>query len=79
MQVPIIANIERVVLNPIITLLFGVAVVIFVYGVVIFVWKSDDEEARSVGAKHIMWGLIGLFIMTAAIVIKNIIKASLNF
>ncbi|MDD5050442.1 MAG: hypothetical protein PHV93_01740 [Candidatus Pacebacteria bacterium] len=73
----LIGKLETVVLNPLITLLFGVAVVIFVYGVIQFIWKSDDEEARKAGAQHIMWGLIGLFIMTAAIVIKNFIARTL--
>ncbi|MDD5068852.1 MAG: hypothetical protein PHS53_00955 [Candidatus Pacebacteria bacterium] len=74
----LLGKLETAVLNPVIIILFGVAVVIFVYGVVQFIWKSDDEEARQVGAQHIMWGLIGLFIMTAAIAIKSFIKSTIQ-
>ncbi len=74
----VLTNLEIAVINPLIKLLFAVAVVIFVYGVVQFVWKSEDEEARQNGAQHIMWGLIGLFIMTAAIVIKDFIRRTIG-
>lgn len=74
----LLAKIEIEILNPVIKLLFGLAVAIFVYGVVQFIWKSDDEEARKAGAQHIMWGLVGLFIMTAAFAIQSFIIKTLH-
>lgn len=50
-------------LNPLIAVLIGVAVVVFLWGVVEFIAKAGNEEARTTGKKHIIWGLIGLAIM----------------
>ena len=71
---PFLKNVNAYVLNPAIELLIGVAVVMFIWGVVEFVWKSDDEEHRQSGAQHILWGLIGLAIMVSAIAIKGFIQ-----
>lgn len=60
----IISKLSQFVLNPIITILFGVALVIFLYGVLEYLWKSrSDPAAITAGAKHIGWGLLGMFIM----------------
>lgn len=60
----IIGRISQYVLNPIIIILFGVALVIFLYGVLEYLWKSrSDPGAITTGAKHIGWGLLGMFIM----------------
>jgi uncharacterized membrane protein len=57
---PIINNI----VNPIIGLIFAVAIVVFVYGVLQVVWGG--EEAREAGKKSMWGGIIGMFIMTSA-------------
>lgn len=60
----IISKINTVIINPIITVLFGVALVIFLYGVFLYLWKSHgDPAAIRAGSKHIGWGLVGMFIM----------------
>lgn len=57
---PIISNI----IQPIVELMFAVALIVFVYGVFQIVWGG--EEAREAGKKSMWGGLIGLFIMTSA-------------
>lgn len=57
---PIISNIVQ----PIIGLLFAVALIVFVYGVFQVVWGGED--ARENGKKSMLGGIIGLFIMTSA-------------
>ncbi len=59
---PIISNI----VYPAIELLFGVALVVFVYGVLQLVLHGDDEEARKKGKDTMIYGTIGLFIMVSA-------------
>ena len=59
---PIISGI----VYPIIELLFGLAVIYFVYGVMKMVIHGDDEEARSSGKQSILWGTVGMFIMVSA-------------
>lgn len=69
----LIHNFNNVILNPIIALLFGVALVVFLWGVFQYIAGGDSETARSTGAKHIMWGVIGLMVMISAFGILNIV------
>ena len=59
---PIISNI----IYPIIELMFGVAVLVFVYGVLQLVLHGADDEARKKGKATIMYGTFGIFIMVSA-------------
>ncbi len=72
---PIISNI----VYPVLGLLFGVAVVVFVYGVLQMIIKGGDEDARSKGKMMILYGVLGLFIMVSAwgiiYLISNTVKA----
>lgn len=51
------------ILNPLARLLIAIAVVYFFWGVAKFIINSDNEQAREEGKKHMIWGIIGLFIM----------------
>ncbi len=59
---PIVDNI----VFPAIQLLFGVAVLYFVWGVLQFVLHGSDESAREKGKLTMLWGTIGMFIMVSA-------------
>lgn len=68
-----ISNVNRLILNPLIGLMFAVALVVFFYGVVEFLMNADQEEARTLGKKHMMWGVIGLFIMMSVWAVLNLV------
>jgi large-conductance mechanosensitive channel len=59
---PIISNI----IYPLIELLFGVAVVIFVWGILQFVIHGSDPEARDKGKTTLLYGSFGMVIMFSA-------------
>ena len=59
---PVIANI----LDPLIMLMFAVAVVVFVWGVVEMFIHGDDAAARQKGQWHMLGGIVGIFIMVSA-------------
>ncbi len=62
------------IVNPLITLLFALAVLYFVWGVINYIVKGDDNGGdREQGKKHIMYGIIGLFIMVSAYAIVQIV------
>jgi zinc transporter ZupT len=67
---PIITHI----VNPIIELMFAIAVVVFVYGVFQLVWNKADGDAHTRGKNSIWGGLIGMFIMLSAWGIINLIS-----
>lgn len=67
-------RISTYIVNPIIFVLFTVAFVVFIWGLVQFVVHLDNEEARSTGGKHMLWGLIGMAIMAGVVGIVAIIQ-----
>jgi len=68
-----VTRFNDVILNPIIGLLFALALVLFLWGIVEFFWQADSDLARQKGKSHMLWGLIGLFIMFAVFAIMKII------
>jgi ABC-type phosphate transport system permease subunit len=74
----IIDRIVAVIINPLIYLLFAVAFLYFLWGVMMFIWKSDSDDDRKTGVRHMLWGIIGMFIMIAAFGIINLIENTLG-
>jgi large-conductance mechanosensitive channel len=71
---PIISNI----IYPIVGLMFGIAVLVFVYGVIQMIIHGNDPDSRKKSQNTMMYGVIGLFIMVSAWgiiwVISNTVK-----
>ncbi len=59
--------------NPAIKLMLAIAVMVFLYGIVEFILGANNEEKRNVGRQHIIWGLIGLFIIVSVFGIMRIL------
>jgi len=68
-------RINAVILNPLIVLLFTVAMVVFVYGIVKFISGSGVDDAREQGKRAMFWGIVGMFIMVS---VFGIIRLILN-
>lgn len=52
------------ILNALIPLIFGIAIVVFLWGIVKFFFiNSDDSGSRDEGKKFMIWGIIALFVM----------------
>ncbi len=75
----LINKITAQIINPLIEVLFVLAIAIFFWGIIEFIWNSDNEEKKTTGKQHIIWGLAGLFIMAAVAGIIEIIKAFVKF
>jgi uncharacterized membrane protein YidH (DUF202 family) len=61
-----LAKVADQIINPIITLLALAGFVLFVWGVVEFIQGAENEEKRTVGQQHMMWGVIGLAVIFGA-------------
>jgi hypothetical protein len=61
------------IVNPIVMLLFALAVVVFVYGIIEMLARGDDADARATGKRHMLGGVLGMFIMVSAWGIINVI------
>jgi len=71
-----IDNVVRLIINPFIGLLFALALAYFVWGAAQFVLNAGSEEGRKKGKDALVWGLIGLFIMTAVFGILRVVTAT---
>jgi uncharacterized membrane protein YfcA len=72
------SKIKAEILNPIITLLFVLALVYFLWGVFEFIKNAESPEKRAEGGKHILFGLLGMFIMLSAVGIINLLLGTMG-
>ena len=73
-----VSNLDTLIINPLIILLFGLAVVYFLYGVFQFISNPDSEEAKTKGKSHMIWGIVGIVIMMGVFTILNMIMSTFN-
>lgn len=66
-------KVNSVIINPLIRLVFLVALVVFLWGVFGYVRNGDSEDARSTGRRHMIWGIVGMFIMVSVFAIMAFI------
>jgi len=59
----LINRIGTYIINPMIYVLFSAAFIVFVWGLLQFVANLDNEEMRSTGIKHMIWGIVGMAVM----------------
>ncbi len=73
-----IGKVNKFIINPLILLLFGLALIYFLYGVFEFLSNLDNEEKKTTGKSHMIWGIVGITIMMGVFTIMNIILNTLN-
>lgn len=66
------------IVNPVVYLLIALAVIYFLYGMFQFIRNADDTTKRKEGYDHMIWGVIGLFIMLSAKGIINLILSTMG-
>jgi uncharacterized membrane-anchored protein len=67
-------NAVTYIVNPLIALVFVTGFVVFLFGVVRYFMQAESDEGRRTGAQHMLWGVIGMFIMVAVFAIIQVIK-----
>lgn len=74
----VILKLNKFILNPIIVLLFSIALVYFIFGVLQYLIKAkSDPSAIKTGAAHMGWGLFGMFVMVSVFAFLQVIMNSL--
>lgn len=68
----LVDKVNNAVLFPLIGLLSGIAVLVFLWGAFIYVKNADNDTARQQGQNHLLYGIIGLLIMVSAYAILSI-------
>ncbi len=74
----LIGRIGAAILDPIVFLLFALAVLYFTWGVAKFIMNVDNDEERTIGKRHMIWGIVGMFIMTVAFGIVRVIENTIT-
>jgi len=78
----LINKVDYYVINPIIYVLFAFGLFMFVYGVVEFMHalsKGGSKETLDQGRGHMLWGVIGMFIMVSVFGIMHLISNFFGF
>jgi hypothetical protein len=65
------------ILRPLVPLLIGLAVVLFIYGVLVLVF-SEGGEKKEEGKQYMIWGIVGIFVMVSVWGLVNILKSTFN-
>lgn len=74
-----IDNLVALIIQPLVGLLMALALAFFLYGAAMFILNAGDPEGRKKGRSALIWGLIGLFIMTSVWGILNALTGTFNF
>lgn len=64
-------------LNSLIPLIIGLALVIFLWGVVRYVVAGADKEGKEKGRRFMIWGIIGLVVMVSVWGIVSLVRNTL--
>lgn len=74
----IISKIMNAIVLPVVEGFFIFTVLIFIWGVFGLMKSGDDPDKRKEGQKHILYGVIGIFIMISAYGIIQVIANTLG-
>ncbi len=73
-----ISHVDAQIINPLIILLFVLALAFFLYGLFEFIANGANDEKKTTGKGHMLWGVVGLAIMMGVWSILTIIMNTLN-
>ena len=73
-----LSSVDRLIINPLIVLLFALALLFFLYGMLEFLVNQANDEKRTTGKSHMIWGIVGITIMFGVFAIMNMILNTFN-
>lgn len=74
----LLGKIEEVILFPLMSLMMGVALLVFFWGLYQYVLNSDEGGAHEAGRTHMMYGIIGFVVMVSAYAILKIAASTVG-
>ncbi|MCX6820160.1 MAG: hypothetical protein NT019_02680 [Candidatus Adlerbacteria bacterium] len=72
----LVAEFSKIVVNPLLGLLFAGGLLVFMFGVAEFLFEFNvqgNQSSKEAGKQHMLWGVIGMFIMVSAWAILKLI------
>lgn len=61
----ILERIKTELWTPVATVIFAAGFMLFIWGLVRFLWNVEEGGGREEGKQHMIWGIIGMFIMVS--------------
>lgn len=69
-------RVSQNILNPLIGFVFALAMAYFLYGMYDFIRNNENDTDREDGKRHMIWGIVGMFIMVAVYGIIGVITGT---
>ena len=66
------------IIDPALLVIFALGFLLFVYGLVEFLWKLNEGGESHEGKQHMVWGIVGMLIMISVYGILDIIDNTLH-
>ena len=73
-----IINVNTFIINPLIIFLFAWALAYFLFGVFEFIANGANDEKKTAGKSHMLWGVVGFTIMIGVWFIMGVVLDTLN-
>ncbi len=61
----IVERLNDLIIRPLVLLVFAAGFFLFMWGLVMFLWNSKEGEIADTGKQHMLWGVVGMFIMVS--------------
>ena len=61
----ILGRIASEILQPAAEVIFAAGFLLFLWGLVVFLWNVEEGGNNSEGKEHMIWGIVGMFIMVS--------------
>lgn len=71
-------NVNRLIVNPLIVFMFALAIAFFLFGVLKFLMNQENEDKKTEGKQHMLWGIVGITIMMGVFTILKIVLSTLD-
>lgn len=72
----ILSNFVEYIINPAILVIFAAGFFLFVWGLVQFLLNLGEGSDNSEGKQHMLWGIVGMFIMASVYGIIALLDAT---
>ncbi len=75
----LVNRISAAIIDPLIALIFAAGFLVFVWGIVEFLYGlSNDTDSKEDGKRHMLWGVIGMAVMMSAWAILKLVANTFN-
>jgi hypothetical protein len=75
----LVLKINTIIINPLVGFLFAIAFVLFLWGVArYFIARGNNATLTTEAKSHMLWGVVGMFIMFSVFGIMRLIANSLG-